>query len=134
MILVTTQEIPGKTIKKNLGLVRGNTIDSMGEGADPAFLPEGEQHNDDEHNSEADAEQADQAIDGVHYGKVSVRRRKGVPHWVQKLLPGRLSESQLGQRIGAGANRLPHCLQKWLPGGVRLPQCGQVSGAGASRR
>ena len=26
MILVTTQEIPGKTIKKNLGLVRGNTI------------------------------------------------------------------------------------------------------------
>ena len=26
MILVTTDSVPGKTIKKNLGLVRGNTI------------------------------------------------------------------------------------------------------------
>jgi uncharacterized protein YbjQ (UPF0145 family) len=26
MIIVTTEEIPGKTIKKTLGLVRGNTI------------------------------------------------------------------------------------------------------------
>jgi uncharacterized protein YbjQ (UPF0145 family) len=26
MILVTINEVPGKTIKKNLGLVRGNTI------------------------------------------------------------------------------------------------------------
>ena len=26
MILVTISEVPGKTIKKNLGLVRGNTI------------------------------------------------------------------------------------------------------------
>ena len=34
MILVTTQEVPGKTIKKNLGLVRGNTIRARHVGRD----------------------------------------------------------------------------------------------------
>jgi uncharacterized protein YbjQ (UPF0145 family) len=34
MILVTTEEIPGKTIKKNLGLVRGNTIRARHVGRD----------------------------------------------------------------------------------------------------
>jgi len=34
MIIVTTQEIPGKTIKKSLGLVRGNTIRARHVGRD----------------------------------------------------------------------------------------------------
>ena len=36
MIIVTTQEIPGKTIKKTLGLVRGNTIRARHIGRDIA--------------------------------------------------------------------------------------------------
>ncbi len=39
MILVTTDHVPGKTIKKNLGLVRGNTIRARNIGRDIiAFL------------------------------------------------------------------------------------------------
>ena len=39
MILVTTDHVPGKTIKKNLGLVRGNTIRARHVGRDiVAFL------------------------------------------------------------------------------------------------
>ncbi len=39
MILVTTDHVPGKTIKKNLGLVRGNTIRARHLGRDiAAFL------------------------------------------------------------------------------------------------
>jgi len=39
MILVTTDFVPGKTIKKNLGLVRGNTIRARHLGRDiMAFL------------------------------------------------------------------------------------------------
>ena len=39
MILVTTDFVPGKTIKKNLGLVRGNTIRARHLGRDiSAFL------------------------------------------------------------------------------------------------
>ncbi len=39
MILVTTDHVPGKTIKKNLGLVRGNTIRARHVGRDiAAFL------------------------------------------------------------------------------------------------
>lgn len=39
MILVTTDHVPGKTIKKNLGLVRGNTIRARHLGRDiTAFL------------------------------------------------------------------------------------------------
>lgn len=39
MILVTTDFVPGKTIKKNLGLVRGNTIRARHLGRDiAAFL------------------------------------------------------------------------------------------------
>lgn len=39
MILVTTDHVPGKTIKKNLGLVRGNTIRARHLGRDIlAFL------------------------------------------------------------------------------------------------
>ena len=39
MILVTTDHVPGKTIKKNLGLVRGNTIRARHIGRDiTAFL------------------------------------------------------------------------------------------------
>ena len=34
MILVTINEVPGKTIKKNLGLVRGNTIRARHVGRD----------------------------------------------------------------------------------------------------
>ncbi len=34
MILVTITEVPGKTIKKNLGLVRGNTIRARHVGRD----------------------------------------------------------------------------------------------------
>ena len=34
MILVTTQDVPGKTIKKSLGLVRGNTIRARHVGRD----------------------------------------------------------------------------------------------------
>ncbi len=34
MILVTTNEVPGMTIKKNLGLVRGNTIRARHVGRD----------------------------------------------------------------------------------------------------
>ena len=36
MMLVTTEEIPGKTIKKTLGLVRGNTIRARHVGRDIA--------------------------------------------------------------------------------------------------
>lgn len=39
MIMVTTDHVPGKTIKKNLGLVRGNTIRARHLGRDIlAFL------------------------------------------------------------------------------------------------
>ncbi|MFB0566486.1 MAG: YbjQ family protein [Candidatus Aminicenantaceae bacterium] len=39
MILVTTDHVPGKTVKKNLGLVRGNTIRARHLGRDVmAFL------------------------------------------------------------------------------------------------
>jgi uncharacterized protein YbjQ (UPF0145 family) len=39
VILVTTDHVPGKTIKKNLGLVRGNTIRARHLGRDiAAFL------------------------------------------------------------------------------------------------
>jgi uncharacterized protein YbjQ (UPF0145 family) len=39
MIMVTTEFVPGKTIKKNLGLVRGNTIRARHMGRDIlAFL------------------------------------------------------------------------------------------------
>lgn len=39
MMLVTTDHVPGKTIKKNLGLVRGNTIRARHIGRDiAAFL------------------------------------------------------------------------------------------------
>jgi uncharacterized protein YbjQ (UPF0145 family) len=34
MILVTTQDVPGRTIKKSLGLVRGNTIRARHVGRD----------------------------------------------------------------------------------------------------
>lgn len=38
MIIVTTDEIPGKTIKKTLGLVRGNTIRARHIGRDIAAV------------------------------------------------------------------------------------------------